>query len=397
MKTENGGAGFGAALKSFVREQRYSLLLLPVCLLLCILTYFLASKLSEKRFAAAMNDAEQAEPQTREGAVFYNALSAKEQMLYDAMTAAAGEDAEETEILVFVPTQDEFSRACEAFFCENPGFYCVEPDAFVLKTSAHTSAVQMAYCENPAEYRGETEAHIARLLSGVPDGTEYEKLLYLHDALTACAVCADENAETIGRTAAEVFSGTPSDSRAYALAYSLLCTRAGLSCRVVAGKDADGRALYWNEVTADGVTGYTDVFWDDSPEAAVTLPFHGYFFLDRTETERERTFDARFAKAQAGETQDYYEYMGSVPGTDGTEALLGKLLSDAREKHADALEFRLPEDLPEETLRSMLADAAERANETGTGALLQKEFRVYRLSAARAAYTVRIYYEETGA
>ena len=413
--------------KNTFREYRNSLLLLPVCLALCLCLYALASAVSERRFAAALENAEQAEPQSREGALFYNALSAKEQMLYDALVSAAEDEARETEVLPFVPTTEEFFRAREAFLCEHPEYYTLDADAFLLKTSAHTAAITLAYCENPSDCRGRTESVISRILSGIPDGTEYDIMLYLHDELTACAVCADGNAETVekteaaeqtaalgmtaasgttsalrttaavGKTAAGVLCGIPSDSRAYALTYSLLCTRAGLSCRVVTGYGENGETLYWNAVSADGKTGYTDVFWDDSPSAAVTLPFHGYCFLDRAETERDHRLDARFADCGTEDTLNYYESRGYTADADGLDALLDTLLAKARETGAEAIEFSVTgaenTDGMTEIVQAALANAVTRADGSGNGSIPITEFRVYRASDKRPVYTVQLFYE----
>ena len=403
MGTESGST---AAREKAFRENRHSLLLLPVCLALCLCLYALASAVSEQRFAAALEKAERAEPQTREGALFYNALSAKEQMLYDALVSAAEDEARETEVLPFVPTTEEFFRAREAFLCEHPEYYTVDGDAFLLKTSAHTAAAVMAYCENSSECKERTEAVISRILSGIPDGTEYDVMLYLHDELTVCAVCADGSAETaekttaVGKTAMGALCGIPSDSRAYASAYSLLCTRAGLSCRVVTGYGENGETLYWNAVTADGKTGYTDVFWDDSPVSTVTLPFHGYCFLDRTEMERDHRLDARFADGGAEDTVNFYESCGYTADADGLDALLDTMLAKARETGAAAIEFSVSgnenTDGMTETVQAALENAVKRANGSGNGSLPLKEFRVYRASDKRPVYTVQLFYEENG-
>ena len=424
MGTESGST---AAREKAFRENRHFLLLLPVCLALCLCMYALASAVSERRFAAALEDAERAEPQTREGTLFYNALSAKEQMLYDALVSAAEDEARETEVLPFVPTAEEFSRAREAFLCEHPEYYTVDSDAFLLKTSAHTAAIQMAYCDDASDCRERTEAVISRILSGIPDGTEYDIMLYLHDELTACAVCADGNGETdekteaaeqtaalgmtaasgttsalgttaaVRKTAAGALCGIPSDSRAYALAYSLLCSRAGLSCRVVTGYGENGETLYWNTVSADGKTGFTDVFWDDSPVAAVTLPFHGYCFLDRAEMERDHRLDARFADGGAEDTVNFYESCGYTADADGLDALLDTLLAKARETGDTAIEFSVMgtenADGMTEIVQAALENAVTRADGSGNGSIPITEFRVYRASNARPVYTVQLFYE----
>lgn len=398
-KAERMGTANGR--KKAFREYRHSFLLLPVCLALCLCLYALASFVSERRFAAVLENAERAEPQTREGALFYNALTAKGQMLYDALVSAAEDDARETEVLPFVPMAEEFYRAREAFLCEHPEYYTLDGDAFLLKTSAHTAAIQMGYCENPSDCKERTEAVISRILSGVPDGTEYDIMLYLHDELTAYAVCADGNTGTVGRTAADALCGIPSDNRAYALAYSLVCTHAGLSCRVVTGYGENGETLYWNAVTADGKTGYTDVFWDDSPSAAVTLPFHGYCFLDRAEMERDHRLDARFADGGAEDTVNYYESRGYTADADGLDALLDVLLAKARETGAAAIEFSVTgnenKDGITESVQTALANAVTRADGSRNGSLPLTEFRVYRVSDNRPVYTVQLFYNNTAA
>ena len=72
-----------------------SWLLLPGCLLLCLALYFCAAWLGGRGFRAALAEIEDAEPQTRENAPLYNALSVREQMLYDVMAEAAADASDE--------------------------------------------------------------------------------------------------------------------------------------------------------------------------------------------------------------------------------------------------------------------------------------------------------------
>ena len=408
QKTEKHGKGENGMTEkkdAGIRRQRAAdrigntrrlYLIFPVGLVLAVILYLSVTGLGRGQYRKALLDADARLPEVRENAEFYNALTAREQTVFRAMEDAADACAEETAVIPFVPEEKEFRSALDALIYEHPEDVALEPSAFVLLSSEETAAVRMAYREDADTLRGKTDALIDRILSGNSADTDEGTALFLHDALASLAVCADGTEENIGTNAYDALTGVPSDSRAYALAYALLCSRAGLSCVPVTGY-GNGQKHVWNEVRTEESVFYTDVFWDDTARPDVALPFHGYYGLSRAEIEKDHAFETAVSDISGDTHADYYEADGLYAGPDGLPALLGTLLNDARCTGRGVIEFRCAEELSEDSLSVLLAVAVRTVNTDGAGPLLRPECRIYRASRTRPCYTVQLFYETTGA
>lgn len=118
----------------------------------------------------------------------------------------------------------------------------------------------------------EVKAAAKEILSGITENmTDYEKALYIHDALAAHITYEDgENAHDIygalvkGKAVCE----------GYAEAYQYLLREAGIQSYVVTGT-ANGGAHAWNYVRLDGKYYQVDLTWNDQGEEL----YHAYFGL----------------------------------------------------------------------------------------------------------------------
>ncbi len=375
-------------------------LLLPLCLLLCLGIYALSAYVSEKNFEKTVREVRAGTPSVREGAFAYNTLTAPEQRLYDAVATAAEAEKAETEIVPFVPTEAEYTRAMYALLCDRPELYHVNISACTLSVSTYSCGVSLAYYGEGALMEAEMDRVIESLLSGLPD-RDYDRALLLHDRLCAAVTPADGGARG-GSTAYDALVGGQADGFGYAAAYGLLCKEAGLSCRTVWG-EAKGEGGYtahaWNALTLGGVTGYTDVMWDDTPIAGDVLSMHGYYFLSGKEMSRDHKTEGDMDTA---DTVTYYEYTGNVVSDTSEEALTDALtgaLVRARNSRMEAVEFLIQSDASEPdaaVLDTALAAALARANAAeGASPRLRSETYLYRVSDVRPAYTVRLFYEAT--
>lgn len=404
-----GEGGMNMAENHPVREQldRYSKPagLLAGCLILCLGMYYGAKALAEHRFEQAIQEAEHAEAENREDAFHFNTLSAKEQMIYDALADAAEDFREQSAILSFVPTENEYASAMQAFLLDNPWCFYVLADACTLSASTYTAAVEMAYCDAPEGRMAQLRGAVDKIIAGIPETGERETALFLHDALTAfCTYPSSEDGETkAGNTAYDALVAGSANGYGYALAYQLLCEEAGLACETVPGNAGGGRHA-WNCVTADLQTGYTDVMWDDVPNGTDAedkdgiLPFHGYEFLSYKEMAFDHTPDSPDIWKDEN-TENYYERNGLyAEDAESLPALLEALMSDARAAGAQSIEFAVGEAVSDYILEGYLHTAVTAANASAYDdgmPRLRTVNRVYHASGVRCALTVRLFYENT--
>ncbi|MGM9624275.1 MAG: hypothetical protein ACI3XM_01085 [Eubacteriales bacterium] len=377
--------------------------LLAGCLLLCLGMYYGAKALADHRFEQAIKEAEHAEAENREDAFHFNTLSAKEQMIYDAIADAAEDFREQSAILSFVPTENEYASAMQAFLLDNPWCFYVSADACTLSVSTYTAAVEMAYCEAPEGRLAQLQGAVDKIMAGIPKTNERETALLLHDALTAsCAYPSQEDGEAAaGCTAYDALVGGMANGYGYALAYQLLCEEAGLVCETVTGT-AGGGSHAWNCVTADLQTGYTDVMWDDVPNGADAedrdgiLPFHGYEFLSYREMALDHTPDSPDIWKD-GNTDNYYERNSRyAENAESLPVLLEALLSEAGAAGDPFIEFAVGEAVSDYILEGYLHAAVTAANASAYDnglPRLRTVNRVYHASDVRCARTVRLFYE----
>lgn len=149
------------------------------------------------------------------------------------------------------------------------------------------------------------EAEVTRILEGLPTTNNYDKALYLHDALAAHTSYIKVGDH---QTAYGALVGKKAVCAGYAAAYQLLMKRAGIPTWTVEGSSIDSRTGQvvphaWNLVwLSDGVCVYTDVTWDDQGEEL----YHTYF-----NTSLAQMADSHFPEqpSQLPEcTHDGYDY-----------------------------------------------------------------------------------------
>ena len=231
--------------------------------------------------------------------------------------------------------------------------------------------------------------------------SEWELALFFNDKLTQhCQYSADT---AVGHaTAYDAVTGD-ADGYGYALLYALVCREAGIDCGVVRGtvhtENSEG-AHAWNVLTLDGVTGYTDVMWNDpANEDASWLPFHGYCFLSADEIGADHTPMTGICFPSDAETKNYYEQRGiCIANADALGTMLAALMIDARANLSDCVEFMLDPtvELTDYALEEAIAAAIDAANadDIGNAPRLRQVHRLYRCTVSGGGITVQLFYEE---
>ncbi len=177
--------------------------------------------------------------------------------------------AEETQIAIFLVMSDY----PECFWLEN--------SYGTSKTGNYITLVRVYYSFTGSaltQAKADMEAAISEFMEGMPtNGTNYEKALFLHDAV-ATKVTYDLDSE-YNQSAYSALVNRSSVCAGYAEAYQLLLRRAGIQAWTVTGSSRNVNHA-WNVVWLDDNTCvYTDVTWDD-PEDNL---FRAYFNLSKAE------------------------------------------------------------------------------------------------------------------
>lgn len=209
-------------------------------------------------------------------------LSGNSAYVYDVLTNTVFDDTLPSQIELDESrgiTASELSRGVDAFISDRPDAfwfsgsytYSMLGDAIVGITPTYSHTGQALKDAKQA-----LDAQINEIMKKLPDTDNYDKALYLHNALAAHTdyVKVGEH-----QTAYGALVNKKAVCAGYAAAYQLLMQRAGISTWTVEGNSINSRtgqtvAHAWNLVWLDeGVCVYTDVTWDDQGEEL----YHTYF------------------------------------------------------------------------------------------------------------------------
>lgn len=182
-------------------------------------------------------------------------------------------------------THDEAWLVTAAFYSDYPDYpelFWARPSFWYNKNTMLCSEIQLNY--NSHIYNLNTELPLfletaETILAGMPTGSDYEKELYLHDALIkkvtyTYSKLEEQNGYTTLVEGKGVCAG-------YAFALQYLLMRAGIQSYYVVGYAGENHA--WNLAKIDGEWYYVDATWDDpltgSGSDSAYSPFHTYFNL----------------------------------------------------------------------------------------------------------------------
>lgn len=169
------------------------------------------------------------------------------------------------------------------------------------------------------EARVTLDLAVDEILLDMPNGTDYEKALFLHDAI---AKTTDYQMVGEHQTVWGALVEKKAVCAGYAAAYQLLLNRAGIDAFTVSGVSYDPKTREevphaWNLVWIDGECVYTDVTWDDQGDDL----YHSYFNLSKSEISVDHIInDDLFTLPECDHyDQGYFDLIGFVI-TDFTTA-----------------------------------------------------------------------------
>lgn len=188
-------------------------------------------------------------------------------------------------------THDEAWLVTAAFYSDYPELFWARPSFWYNKSTMLCSEIQLNY--NSHIYNLDTELPLflettETILAGMPNGSDYEKELYLHDALIkkvtyTYSKLEEQNGYTTLVEGKGVCAG-------YAFALQYLLMRAGIQSYYVVGYAGENHA--WNLAKIDGEWYYVDATWDDpvyNGSDDPYSPYHSYFNITTAMLQEDHT------------------------------------------------------------------------------------------------------------
>ena len=143
-----------------------------------------------------------------------------------------------------------------------PSYYADEGGVYITGVSVRTQFIT----SDISGKKQALESAVSSILSGA-SGSDYDKVLYFHDAITSrCAYAYDAASSYEQPLVYECYGALVNGyalCEGYAKAFKLLCNRAGIPCELVIGTE-NGQSHMWNYVQLDGQYYHMDVTFDDT-------------------------------------------------------------------------------------------------------------------------------------
>jgi hypothetical protein len=201
----------------------------------------------------------------------------------------------------------------ECFYVEGSYRYSYYQDGTVVEVYpvyTHTGSSLTAA-------KSELDSAVSEILSRMPKGSDYDKALYLHDAL---AEWVDYRETGYHQTSYGALVDKKAVCAGYAKAYQLLLQKAGIDAWTVTGTSYKpstntrvGHA--WNVMWLDGKCVYADVTWDDQGDEI----YRYYFAMSKEEIGSDHITDTSvFTLPACNHTKESYFDRNKLDLTSGT-------------------------------------------------------------------------------
>jgi len=196
----------------------------------------------------------------------YTQLSGGEQQLYMEILGALRE--QRTDVPVSTAEEAVFEKVFQCVMDDHPEIFYVDGYTFIKYTKGDTvkgNAFSGSYiydAQEIAQRWGQIQEETERILAGVPDTGEYEKVRYIYEYLITNTeyVQGSEDNQNI----CSVFLNGKSVCQGYAKAAQFLFRLLGLESAFVTGKVESGEDHAWNVVKIDGAYYHVDTTWGDA-------------------------------------------------------------------------------------------------------------------------------------
>lgn len=171
------------------------------------------------------------------------------------------------QIEIPAPDSGSLSHVLDALLCDDPYLFMFDSGS-LMTVGKHNYFVPdyLMGIEKYEQTKEQVEKAADDMLVGLPDGSDYDKELFIHDAIINSCVYSDE--DIISESTVEgVFVEGRAKCSGYSRAFKLLLEKAGIESVLIHGTptDYDGNSVkhMWNAVNLDGGWYFTDVTWDD--------------------------------------------------------------------------------------------------------------------------------------
>ncbi len=385
------------------RQKRKSKLWLRILIfaLLIVALGFAVTVLSiEVRYRASEKNAVNTESEYNGDYYYFNKLSYKEQLLFKEIKNAADNVKNDTEILPYRYTKEEFERTVLAVRFDCPLLFYINYNNTELFSDRYKTSVKLDYFESAQNIKSmkmELEAASAAAVAFTQNAaTEFEKAVILHDFLTKNCTKSTKNSNE-EYTSVHTVIGALVDKKAlcdgYSAALKVLLNRCGIECIVAEGV-SNSQPHVWNIAKLDGYYYHIDPIWNDSDlDFASDLAFHGYFALSDSDISSTHTLSSTFELPKCENSDNYYAKINSVvTKSEDFDSVAYSQIKNAIEKKQPYFELDVRYTNNDEDFKGQLLSVLDKVNSEFESAVLSRSFRSFNATDDSHMKTIQIYY-----
>ena len=251
---------------------------------------------------------------------------------YDAIAEGVEESAAEISIYdgTHALSQDDLAVVMEAYTGDHAEHFWMGSQYYYGYNSKTVLSIQPTYLLSGnalLSARADFEEAIEEILSGLrADWSDFEKELYLHDAL------AEKITYTFGTNAHNAYGALVEGQavcEGYAEAFQVLLHRAGIRSYIVTGWSR-GEGHAWNLVEIDGEYYYVDLTWNDQGEEL----YHAYFNITEEILCEDHVIGGTIGLPEcSAEDANYFTVMGGAVSAFNAAEIGGLLMENGLTVH----------------------------------------------------------------
>ncbi len=210
---------------------------------------------------------------------------------------------------------------------DTPEIFWVDNKYQVVTVGGYT-AVSFTNIYSDIETKKELiEKAADEILSGLPDGDDFEKVLYIHDALCD-HITYDDGESPDSYNIYGAFVRKKCKCEGYAKAFAYLLDKIGIRNTIFSGDANNGvktESHAWNGVVMDGELYYFDPTWDDNDDYGTG---YNYFAVTSSEMQKKHFFDENHPAVKTEARKDNYFIRKGYLMDSYSEDSLAEMISD---------------------------------------------------------------------
>lgn len=217
----------------------------------------------------------------------------------------------------------------------------------VTNSGTEYSYSVLSDCEesNIDKYNLKIKQKAEEIIKIMPDGSDYEKALWVHDYIVENTTYNNDVSWFVGKEesfSASIYSlllKNESNCNGYSKTYKYLMDMLNIPCTVVVGTCNDGVLHAWNIIEIDGEYYQVDTTWDD-PLGVNQAVHHNYFCITDEEMYKSRTLESAVSAPVCTSTKYNYHVCNNLYASEINEDVFSNAVDFYLNNSEDQVEVK---------------------------------------------------------